>query len=100
MAATIFDRLTLSELKEKLKETSSDDPHYSDIQTAIKNKKGLVDCVYRRFNMPVEAVIEKFGIENVSRETQNIFKKSPFEDIDLVHVVKPRSVFDLSLIHI
>ena len=59
-----------------------------------ENKKGFVDCIYRRFKMPVEAVIEKFGIDNVSRETQNIFKKSPFEDIDLVHVVKPRSVFD------
>ena len=33
--------------------------------------------------MPVEAVIEKFGIENVSKETQNIFRKTPFTDIDL-----------------
>ena len=59
-----------------------------------ENKKGFVDCIYRRFRMPVEAVIEKFGIENVSKETQNIFKKTPFTDIDLCHVVKPRSMFD------
>jgi len=37
---TIFDKLTLPQLKEKLKETSSNDPQYSDIQTAIENKKG------------------------------------------------------------
>ena len=59
-----------------------------------ENKKGFVDCVYRRFKMPVEAVIEKFGIENVSKETLNIFRKTPFTDIDLCHVVKPRSMFD------
>ena len=39
-----------------------------------ENKKGFVDCVYRRFKMPVEAVIDKFGIENVSRELQNKYK--------------------------
>jgi len=59
-----------------------------------ENKKGFVDCIYRRFKMPVEAVIEKFGIKNVSSETQNTFRKSPFTDIDLCHVVKPRSMYD------
>ena len=59
-----------------------------------ENKKGIVDCLYRRFKMTAEAAVDKFGIDNVSRETQNIFRKSPFEEIELVHVVKPRSVYD------
>jgi hypothetical protein len=59
-----------------------------------ENKKGFVDCLYRRFKMTAEAAVDKFGIDNVSRETQNIFRKSPFDDLELVHVVKPRSIYD------
>ena len=59
-----------------------------------ENKKGFVDCLYRRFKMTAEAAVDKFGIDNVSRETQNTFRKSPFDEIELVHVVKPRSLYD------
>jgi hypothetical protein len=59
-----------------------------------ENAKGLVDCIYRRFKMPASSVVEKFGLENVSRDIQNNFKKKPFEEIDLVHVVKPRDIYN------
>ena len=59
-----------------------------------ENKKGLVDTVYRKFKMPAQAVVDKFGIENVSKDVINIFKKTPFDDIVLVHVARPRSDFD------
>ncbi len=59
-----------------------------------ENKKGLVDTVYRKFKMPAQAVVEKFGIENVSKDVINIFKKTPFDDIVLVHVARPRIDFD------
>ena len=59
-----------------------------------ENKKGLVDTIYRRFKMPVQAAIDKFGFENFSRSTQNLFKKEPFEEIELVHVVRPRSIYN------
>jgi len=59
-----------------------------------ENKKGFVDTLYRRFKMPAQAVISKFGFENVSREVQNTANKNPFDDIDLVHVVRPRIDFD------
>jgi len=59
-----------------------------------ENKKGFVDTVYRKFKMPSQAVIDKFGIDNVSKDTVTTFKKSPFEDITLVHVVRPRIDFD------
>ena len=59
-----------------------------------ENKKGLVDTIYRRFKMPVQAAIDKFGFENFSRSTQNLFKKEPFEEIELVHVVRPRNIYN------
>mgnify|MGYP003649314081 FL=1 len=59
-----------------------------------ENAKGMVDCIYRRFKMTAKATVEKFGLENVSLKTQNIFKKSAFEDVDLCHVVKPRDIYN------
>ena len=59
-----------------------------------ENKKGFVDTIYRKFKMPAQAVIDKFGIENVSKDVINIFKKTPFDDIVLVHVARPRLDFD------
>ena len=59
-----------------------------------ENKKGYVDTLYRRFKMPAQAAVSKFGFENVSRDIQNIANKNPFDDIDLVHVVRPRAEFD------
>ena len=59
-----------------------------------ENKKGYVDTIYRRFKMPSQAAADKFGIENVSRDLVNKAKKNPFDDVQLVHVVKPRLDFD------
>ncbi|MDC1096443.1 portal protein [Pelagibacteraceae bacterium] len=59
-----------------------------------ENKKGYVDTLYRRFKMPAQAAVSKFGFENVSRDIQNIANKNPFDDIDLVHVVRPRAEYD------
>ncbi len=59
-----------------------------------ENKKGFVDTLYRRFKMPAQAVVSKFGFENVSKETQNTATKNPFDDIEVVHVVRPRPDFD------
>jgi hypothetical protein len=59
-----------------------------------ENAKGIVDTIYRRFKMPAHAVIEKFGLDNVSKEIQTTFKKEPFEEIELVHVVRPRTIYN------
>ncbi len=61
-----------------------------------ENKRGFVDTVYRRFKMSVTAAIDKFGLENFSNETVRLSKKEPFEEIEIVHVVRPRSIFDES----
>ena len=43
-----------------------------------ENKKGYVDTIYRRFKMPSQAAVDKFGIENVSRDLVNKAKKKSF----------------------
>ena len=59
-----------------------------------ENDRGFVDTIYRRFQMPVHAVVEKFGLENLSAETGKLFKKEPFDKIELVHVVRPRTIYN------
>ena len=59
-----------------------------------ENKRGFVDTLYRRFKMPVGAAVDKFGLENFSREIVSLFKKEPFEEVELVHVVRPRSIYN------
>jgi hypothetical protein len=59
-----------------------------------ENMKGYVDTIYRRFKMPSQAAADKFGIENVSRDLVNKARKNPFDDVQLVHVVRPRLDFD------
>ena len=59
-----------------------------------ENDKGFIDTVYRRFQIPVHAAVEKFGLENLSMETGKLFKKEPFEKIELVHVARPRTIYN------
>ena len=59
-----------------------------------ENKKGFVDTLYRRFKMPAQAAADKFGIDNVSKNIINLLKKNPFDDVQLVHVIRPRLDFD------
>jgi hypothetical protein len=59
-----------------------------------ENKKGFVDTLYRRFKMPAQAVADKFGLENISKDVINLVKKNPFDDVQLIHVIRPRYDFD------
>jgi len=59
-----------------------------------EDSRGMVNCIYRRFKMSAKATVDKFGLEILSKKTQDTFKKSPFDDIELVHVVKPRDMYN------
>jgi len=59
-----------------------------------ENERGFVDTIYRKFKLTAKATLEKFGKDNVSKDTIVKFQKTPFDDIEIVHVVRPRSVFD------
>ena len=59
-----------------------------------EDAKGMVNCIYRRFKMSAKATVEKFGLETLSKKVQDAFKKQPFEDVELCHVVKPRDMYN------
>ena len=59
-----------------------------------ENEKGFVDTIYRKFRLTAKAALEKFGKENISRDLAVKFTKAPFDDVEIVHVVRPRSVFN------
>lgn len=59
-----------------------------------ENDKGFVDTIYRKFKLTAKAALEKFGKDNISRDLAVKFTKTPFDDVDIVHVVRPRSIFD------
>ncbi len=59
-----------------------------------EDAKGAVNCIYRRFKISAKAAVEKFGLENLSRSIQSIYKNAPFDDVELCHVVKPREMYN------
>ena len=67
--------------------------HIKEIYIA-ENGKGLVDCIYRRFTITAKAAADKFGLENLSKNLQAIYKNSMFDEVELCHVVKPRDIYD------
>ena len=67
--------------------------HIKEIYIA-EDARGMVNCIYRRFKISAKAAVEKFGFDNLSRSIQNTYKSSPFDDVDLCHVVKPREMYN------
>ena len=59
-----------------------------------ENKKGLIDNVYRKFKLTVDQAMQKFGSENLSKELNNIYKSNPYDEVEICHIVRPRSVYD------
>ena len=65
--------------------------HINEIYIA-ENDKGRIDTVFRKFKLSARSAIQKFG--NVSNNIAVIAKKDPYEDVDILHAVYPRSDFD------
>ena len=59
-----------------------------------ENKKGLIDNVYRKFKLTVDQAIQKFGAENLSKEINNTYKSNPYDEVEICHIVRPRSIYD------
>ena len=66
--------------------------HINEVYIA-ENDKGRVDTIFRRFKISARAAIQKFG-DKVSSDIQGIFKKDPYAEVEIIHVVYPRSDFD------
>ena len=66
--------------------------HINEVFIA-ENDKGRVDTIFRKFKISARAVIQKFG-EKISSDVQGIFKKDPYQEIEILHAVYPRSDFN------
>ena len=65
--------------------------HINEMYIA-ENDKGRIDTVFRKFKLSARAAIQKFG--NVSPNIATTAKKDPYEEIEILHAVYPRSDFD------
>ena len=65
--------------------------HINEIYIA-ENEKGRIDTVFRKFKLSARAAIQKFG--NVSPSIANTAKKDPYEEVEILHAVYPRTDFD------
>ena len=65
--------------------------HINEMYIA-ENEKGKIDTVFRKFKLSARAAIQKFG--NVSPNIATTAKKDPYEEVEILHAVYPRSDFD------
>ena len=66
--------------------------HINEVFIA-ENDKGRIDTIFRRFKLSARAVVQKFG-DNVSSDIQGIFRKDPYQEVEILHAVYPRSDFN------
>ena len=61
----------------------------------LKMKKA-VDAVYRKFKMPLRAVIQRFGADKISAKNAEDGRRKPYEMITLLHAVYTRDERDIT----
>ena len=65
------------------------------------NAKGVVDTMYREFQMTVEQMIGKFGYDKVSDAVRNLYDRGSYDTwVDVVHFIEPRKKRDLKRAHV
>ena len=65
--------------------------HINEMYIA-ENDKGRIDTVFRKFKLSARSAIQKFG--TVSTNISVVAKKDPYEEVEILHAVYPRSDFD------
>ena len=64
--------------------------HINEVYIA-ENDKGRIDTLFRKFKLSARAAIQKFG---ANPDFETISNKDPYEEIDIIHAVYPRSDFN------
>jgi hypothetical protein len=59
----------------------------------LKMTKVGIDTIYRRFKLTARAIIQKFGTA-ASPDIIMMEKKDPYQEIEIIHAVYPRSDFN------
>lgn len=61
------------------------------------NFQGQVDKVYRRFKMTLRQIAQQWGIDSLPDSHKNQLKDKPENEVQIIHVVKPRVGDDFKL---
>ena len=57
--------------------------------------RGNINTCYREFRMTVAALIEEFGIENVSRSVKNLYDRGAYDSwVTVINAIEPRAIRD------
>jgi hypothetical protein len=71
--------------------------HIKEIYIA-EDDKGRIDTVYRKFNLSARAVVQAFSFDKkISPDVLALSEKDPYQDVELLHAVYPRSDFNPKL---
>ena len=61
-----------------------------------ENRIGKVDTVFRHFVLTARQMADEFGYENLSIDTQRLVDKNPYERVDVIHALFPRTDRDVT----
>jgi hypothetical protein len=56
-----------------------------------EDQYGMVDTVFRKYEIPARQAVQRFGIENVGTFIQRTYEKKPDENVEILHAVMPRA---------
>jgi len=71
-------------------------PHFREIYIA-EDRFGSVNTRYRVYSLSLRQMADKFGLEKMMEVDQNFkdkYEKNPFEEMEIIHAVYPRSDFN------
>jgi len=69
--------------------------HVSEFYVA-EDQFGIVDTVFRKYELSARQAVQRFGIDNVGTFIQRTFKTKPDEEVTILHAVMPRKDRDPS----
>lgn len=62
-----------------------------------ENADGVIDTVYRKYEMTVRQVVSAFGMANVSGDTKAKYEADKYDEfVCVIHAIEPREKFDPS----
>lgn len=59
-----------------------------------ENFKGQIDTVSYEYKKPLRHLAQEFGVENLSKELQDMIAKDSSMDVEVIHLVQPNSDFN------
>ena len=63
------------------------------------NGHGLVDTLYREYQLQVGGVVSQFGIDNVTEQTKNNWNSGTTESwVDIIHIIEPNDDRDMQAV--